>query len=594
MSEYRLPLREILFVLDELIGVDTVSGLTNLPQITKDELNTLFETAGKFASEIFAPLNRTGDISGATLKNGIVRTPAGFSEAYNAYCEVGWNRCSANAKYGGQGLPQLINSALSEIWNSTNLSLSLCNTLTQSAINLIYHHGSDEQRSTYLPNLISGQWTGAMAMTEPQAGSDVGAITCLAAPEKYCYRLKGQKNYISWGEHDLSQNIIYLILARTPEAPAGTKGLSLFIVPKFIPDKKGNPGCRNDIECIALEKKLGIHASPTCVMNFGSNEGALGWLVGKPHNGLTTMFTMMNTARLAIGHEALGIAERAYQQAKSYAQIRYQGKDDNNKPLKIVEYPDVKRMLLSIKARLEAMRALCYETALSVDLSINHPEEKIKTLHSNRVALLTPIVKAWCSDGAVEITSTNIQIHGGTGYIEDTGAAQLYRDARITPIYEGTNGIQALDLVKRKLMINDGFDMYSLIEEMRQFDGVLSMSSERTICAIRGRFAESGAALSRTTSFILNALKSEKKTAEAAATPYLKLAGIVIGGYFMARAAMIAEQNLSNGSGDNDFYRSKLATSLFYAENILPESSSLSLAATSGAEAIRYMETDYF
>tara|TARA_Y100001934_G_scaffold50938_1_gene62186 strand:+ start:12785 stop:14569 length:1785 start_codon:yes stop_codon:yes gene_type:complete len=594
MSEYRLPSREILFVLDELIRIDTVSGLTNFPKITKHEFNTLIETAGKFASEIFAPLNRTGDISGATLKNGIVRTPAGFSEAYKAYCEAGWNRCSADTKYGGQGLPQLINSALSEIWNSTNLSLSLCNTLTQSAINLLYHHGSDEQRSTYLPYLISGQWTGAMAMTEPQAGSDVGAITCLATPEEHSYRLKGQKNYISWGEHDLSQNIIYLILARTPDAPAGTKGLSLFIVPKFIPDQKGNPGCRNDIECIALEKKLGIHASPTCVMNFGSNEGALGWLVGKPHNGLTTMFTMMNTARLAIGNEGLGIAERAYQQAKFYAQIRYQGKDDNNKPLKIVEYPDVKRMLLSIKARVEAMRALCYETALSVDLAIYHPEEKIKTLHSNRVALLTPIVKAWCSDGAVEITSTNIQIHGGAGYIEDTGAAQLYRDARITPIYEGTNGIQALDLVKRKLMINDGFAMNSLIEEMRQFDGVLSMSSERTICAIRGRFAEAGAALSRTTSFILNALKGDKKTAEAAATPYLKLAGTVIGGYHMARAAMIAEKNLSNGSGDNDFYRSKLTTALFYAENILPEASSLSHAATSGAEAIRYMETEYF
>jgi len=594
MSDYRLPLKDIMFVLIELIGIDALNKLTSLTAITKGDLFAILDTAGKFASERLAPLNRCGDLQGAMLKNGNVQSTPGFPEAYQAYCDAGWTSCSADPTYGGQGLPQLINTALFDGWNAANLSFSLCNTLTESAAQLISQHGTTKQRTTYLPKLISGAWTGAMAMTEPQAGSDVGSILCSAIPEKNAYRLKGQKIFISWGDHDLAENIIYLVLARLPDSPTGSNGISLFIVPKFLPDGKGGINQRNDVQCINIETKLGLHASPTCVMEFGPKEGALGWLVGEPNRGLNTMFTMMNMARLAIGNEGLGIAERAYQQASSYAKSRVQGKDKKNRPLKIIDYPDVQRMLLSIKARVEAMRALCYDAALSVDLSRHHSDQKIKALHHGRVALLTPIVKAWCTDGAVEITSTNIQIHGGAGYIEQTGAPQLYRDARITPIYEGTNGIQALDLVKRKIGGDDGFAMNAFIEEMRQFDGALSTSNDRAIAAIRGRFAEAGAALARTTHSITDVIKSDPDTAEAAATPYLKLAGTVIGGYYMARSALIAERNIIENTTEIDFYRSKLITALFYAENILPEATSLALAVTGGAATVTHMQPEYY
>ena len=594
MSDYRLPFKDILFVLKELIGIEALNKLPSLTAITEGDLSAILETAGKFASERLAPLNRCGDLQGAILKNGNVQTTPGFPEVYQAYCDAGWSSCSADPTYGGQGLPQVINTALFDGWNAANLSFSLCNTLTESAAQLISQHGTIKQRNTYLPKLISGEWTGVMAMTEPQAGSDVGSILCSATPETNAYRLKGQKIFISWGDHDLAQNIIYLVLARLPDSPTGSRGISLFVVPKFLPDGKGGIDQRNDVQCINLETKLGIHASPTCVMEFGSKEGALGWLVGEPNRGLNAMFTMMNIARLAVGNEGLGIAERAYQQASGYAKSRFQGKNKNNSPLKIIDYPDVQRMLLSMKARVEAMRALCYDAALSVDLSRHHPDQKIKTFYHDRVALLTPIVKAWCTDGAVEVTSTNIQIHGGAGYIEDTGAPQLYRDARITPIYEGTNGIQARDLVKRKIGDDDGFAMKAFIEEMRQFDGALSTSNDRTIAAIRGRFSEAGAALARTTHSIIDLLKSDPNTAEAAATPFLKLSGTVIGGYYMARSALIAERKILENTTENDFYRSKLITALFYAENILPEATSSALAATGGAAAVTQMQPEYY
>ena len=594
MSEYRVPNEEIRFVLEELIGLETVSTLSGLTPVSAEDVSGILDQAGKFASEILAPLNQIGDREGATLENGIVRTANGFAEAYKGYCKAGWCSSVGNPLYGGQGLPRLINTALFDIWNAANLSFALCNTLTDSAASLLNQHGTEKQRTTYLTPLLSGEWTGAMAMTESQAGSDIGALSCTAEPDGNAYRLKGQKIFISWGDHDLTDNIVYLVLARLPDAPSGSKGISLFVVPKFIPDKHGKPTARNDVHCAALEKKLGIHASPTCVMEFGPNNGAIGWLIGEPNRGLAAMFTMMNSARLAIGHEGLGIAERAYQQAKAYAAERLQGRDHNGKPLSLINLPDVRRMLLSMKARIEAMRALCYDASLSVDLAAHHPDEAVRILHQDRVALLTPIVKAWCTDGAVEATSTNIQIHGGVGYIEDTGAAQLFRDARITPIYEGTNGIQALDLVRRKLGSDEGLAMNTLLEEMRQFDGALSTSDDGAVAAIRGRFAEAGAALARTTHKVLSDLRNDTNRAEAAATPYLELAGTVLGGYYMARAALIAEENISKKTGNTSFYQTKLATALFYAENILPKSASLAQAATFGADTVFYIAPEAF
>ncbi|MBK18656.1 MAG: acyl-CoA dehydrogenase [Rhodospirillaceae bacterium] len=594
MSEYRLPQDEILFVLSELIGLEAVAELAGLTHTTLEDVTSILDQAGRFASETLAPLNRVGDLEGATLANGEVRTATGFREAYGEFCSAGWCASAAETTYGGQGLPRLINTALYDVWNAANISFSLCNTLTDSAIQLLQLHGTEFQRKQFLPKLVSGEWTGAMAMTEPQAGSDVGALSCRAEPKDDAYRLKGQKIFISWGDHDLTSNIIYLVLARLPDAPEGSHGISLFVVPKFIPDESGEPGTRNDVRCIALEKKLGIHASPTCVMEFGEKDGAIGWLVGEPNRGLAAMFTMMNTARLAVGHEGLGIAERAYQQANSYAKERLQGKNCDGDGIPIIAYPDVRRMLLSMKARSEAMRALCYDAALSADLSAHHPDQAVRVLHDDRVALLTPIVKAWCTDGAVDVTTTNIQIHGGAGYIEETGAAQLLRDARVTPIYEGTNGIQALDLVRRKLGGDKGLAMKSLIEEMRQFDAALSATEDGAIVAIRGRFAEAGSALARTTHTLLGALEDDPETADAAAVPYLDLAGTVLGGYYMARSALIAENRISAGDENAAFYRSKLATALFYAESILPRSAGLALAATSGAATVSHMQPEAF
>ena len=594
MSEYRLPDEEIRFVLEELIGLETVSALPGLTPVTAEDISGILDHAGKFASEILAPLNQIGDREGATLENGIVRSASGFAEAYKSYCKAGWCASAGNPVYGGQGLPRLVNTALYDVWNAANLSFALCNTLTDSAASLLNQHGTEEQQSIFLRPLLSGDWTGAMAMTESQAGSDIGALSCAAEPDGNAYRLKGQKVFISWGDHNLTENIIYLVLARLPEAPSGSEGISLFIVPKFLPNKLGELITRNDVQCVALEAKLGIHASPTCVMEFGANDGAKGWLIGKPNRGLATMFTMMNSARLAIGHEGLGISERAYQQAKSYALDRLQGKDHNGNPSPLINFPDVRRMLLSMKARTEAMRALCYDASLSVDLAAHHPDEAVRMLHKDRVGLLTPIVKAWCTDGAVEVTSTNIQIHGGIGYIEDTGAAQLFRDARITPIYEGTNGIQALDLVRRKLGRDQGLSINVLLQEILLFDDTLSISDDGTIMAIRDRLAEARTALTQSTHKLLSDLKINPNRAEAAATPYLELAGTVLGGYYMARAALIAEEKISKKIGNITFYKTKLATALFYAENILPKSAALAQASTSGTDSVLSIAPEAF
>jgi len=591
MTDYTPPLRDLQFVLDELVGLDTLASLPGWADVGSDDVAAILNQAGRFAAEIMEPLNRTGDLEGSRLENGAVTTPKGFKDAYAAFVEGGWCTIAHEEEHGGMGLPRLVATAVWEMWNSANMAFTLCPLLTEGAATLLAKHGNAEQKDYYLPKLVSGEWTGAMVITEPQAGSNMGAIACTAIPaDNGEYRLKGQKIFISWGEHDLTDNIVHLVLARIEGAPAGNRGLSLFLVPKFLPKPDDAHGTRNDMRAIAVEEKMGIHASPTCVMAYGENEGATGWLVGKENNGLICMFTMMNAARMAVGHEGLGVAERAYQAALTYARERQQGHDpngDGKSQMAIIRHADVRRMLLSMKARIESMRAIALEAALSADVAARHPDAEVRAMHEARVGIFTPIVKAWCTDGAVEVTSTAIQIHGGAGFIEETGAAQYLRDVRITPIYEGTNGIQALDLVRRKLASDDGLAVGAMIEEMREFDGALSDAGEsQALAVIRGRLAEAGSALARTTHRLLDAAKHETELADAGAVPYLDLFGTVLGGYLMARSALIAHNRLSEGSDEDGFYATKLATAEFYASAILPRAAALEHSALGGAAAI--------
>jgi alkylation response protein AidB-like acyl-CoA dehydrogenase len=573
MMDYDPPLRDIRFVLEELTGLDTILALPAFEAFECNDIAEILEHAARFATGDLAPLYRIGDTEGCRLENGSVRTPPGFPEAWTQFRAAGWCGATADPAHGGQGLPRLVGGALAEIWNAANMPFTLCTTLTESAATLLAEHGSETQQALYLPKLVSGEWTGAMAITEPQAGSDIGALTCRAEPDGDSYRLFGQKIFLSWGEHDFTDNIVHMVLARLPDAPPGNRGISLFLVPKFLPNEAGEPGARNDLRCVGLETKMGLHATPTCVMEYGGAEGAVGWLVGDPGKGLNAMFTMMNAARIAVGIEGLGLAERAFQQARDYARQRLQGRDPSSadgSSTPIIRHQDIRRTLLLIKARIEAMRALAAEAGLAADLARHHPGPEVRAMQEARLGVLTPLVKAWCTDGAVETASRALQVHGGAGYIEETGAAQILRDARITPIYEGTNGIQALDLVRRKLAGDGGRTIGAMIEEIRQFDGFLAETSHPEIAEIRGRLAEAGSALARATQFLLDCLTTDPETADAAASPYLDLLATVLGGYALARAAVLAAQHLEAAGDDTDFYSAKLSIAHIYATAILP------------------------
>ncbi|MFO1068143.1 MAG: acyl-CoA dehydrogenase [Geminicoccaceae bacterium] len=512
------------FVLDRIAGLPEIAGLPGLGHATPDVVDQVLEEAGRFAANVLAPLNAVGDREGSVLENGVVRTPTGFREAYRQFAEGGWNGLVFPERWGGQELPWTLNAAVTEMWNAANMTFQLCPLLTQAAIDALLHHGTAAQQALYLPKLVSGEWTGAMGLTEPQAGSDVGALRTRAEPDGDRYRIFGQKIFITFGDHDLAENIVHLVLARLPGAPAGTKGISLFLVPKFLPDADGRPGQRNDMRALKLEEKLGIHASPTCVMAFGDDGGAIGFLVGEPNAGMRCMFTMMNNARLAVGLEGLGIADRAYQQALAYAKGRVQGRIDG-RPVAIAEYPDVRRTLLTMRARIAAMRALSYTAAAAVDRSLHDPDADVRRRAAGRVALLTPLCKAWNTDMACEIASAGVQIHGGMGFIEETGAAQHYRDVRITPIYEGTNGIQALDLAGRKLAMENGELPWLLFAELREELPRLPESAALTVAL---------EALETTTRHLQAASDTVR---QAAATPYLRLFAEVLAGFLLARGA---------------------------------------------------------
>ena len=579
MTDYAAPVRDMSFVIEELIGLDTVAALPGLDWVTGDLVRQVLAEAGKFGAEVLAPLNRTGDIEGCALRNGVVTTPEGFADAYRQFTAGGWNGTIAAPDHGGQGLPWLVATAIGEIWESANLAFSLCPMLTQSAIWALTIHGSPEQKDIWLPRLVSGEWSGTMNLTEPHAGSDVGALRTRAAREDGHYRIKGQKIFITWGEHDMAENIVHTVLARVDGAPEGTRGISLFIVPKFLVNADGSLGARNDLRCAALEHKLGIHASPTAVMSYGDDEGAIGYLVGEENRGMEYMFTMMNNARLGVGREGLAMAERAFQQARDYAAGRVQGRsiaDPAAGPVAIVKHPDVRRMLMTMKAEIEAMRALAYAVAADLDVAGRHEDAGTRARRQARVDLLVPVVKAWCSDTGVAIASEAVQVHGGAGFIEETGAAQHYRDSRITPIYEGTNGIQALDLVRRKILGDRGAAVRDLMAEMDALARAPgSVATAPILDALAGGLEELGEA----TDWLL--ADRPAATAAAAATPYLALLGTVAGGWLLARSAAIAE---ARAAEDGDpFYRAKVDTARFYAECVLPRAASLKRAAIGGA-----------
>ena len=585
MTEYAAPLRDMQFVIEELVGLSTVNTLPGLDWVTEDLVRAVLNEAARFGGEVLAPLNRVGDLEGSRLENGVVVTPAGFAEAYKGFVEGGWNGVTASQDHGGQGFPGLIGTAVGEIWDSANLAFSLCPMLTQSGIEALTIHGSPEQQQTWLPKLVSGEWSGTMVLTEPQAGSDVGALRTKAVPEADHYRITGQKIFITWGDHEMAGNIVHMVLARVVGAPEGVKGISLFIVPKYLVNPDGTVGPRNDLRAASLEHKLGIHASPTAVMSFGDDGGAIGYLIGQENRGIEYMFTMMNNARTGVGREGMAIAERAYQQAREYARTRIQGRsiaDPAAGPVAIVQHADIRRTLVGMKAEIEAMRALAYTVAAGLDVARRHDDPSVRARHQARADLLVPVLKAWCTDRGVAIASDGVQIHGGAGFIEETGAAQHYRDSRITPIYEGTNGIQALDLVRRKVMGDRGAAIGVLIDEMRADSGTQGAAET---APIRAALARAVADLDETTSWLLEATATQA-TAAAAATPYLELLGTVVGGWMMARSAEIAVAGAASANGDAAFYRTKARTARYYGEAVLPRTGSLKQAAIGGASVL--------
>ena len=586
MTSYTAPIRDMRFAMDALGLLPALAELPGYTDATPDLRDALLAEAGKLAEDLLAPVNFSGDKQGAVLENGVVRTAEGFKEAYAAYVEGGWNSLAFDPEHGGQGLPWLLGFATSEMWVSANNSWGLCPMLTSGAVELLSAHGSSEQKALYLEKLVSGEWNGTMNLTEPQAGSDVGALHCRAEKEGDHYRIRGQKIFITWGEHDMTDNIVHMVLARTPDAPEGSRGVSLFIVPKFMVNPDGSLGGRNDVFCVSLEDKLGIHACPTCTMSFGDNDGAVGFLIGEENRGLNCMFTMMNNARLGIGLTGLSIAERAYQQARDYAKERVQGAA--GQPVTIINHPDVRRMLLTMKATVEAMRGLIYDVVSSLDVTRAHPDSDVRSAARSRVDLLTPVVKAWCTDMGVEVASLGVQVHGGMGYMEETGAVQHWRDSRIAPIYEGTNGIQAIDLVTRKVLRDGGDTVAQYALEVRTVLSALEADSDTVLTSLHTHLSAALDTLETATRWLVTEAGDAPDKALSGATPYLRLFGLTAGGAIMARGALAADDD------DLDFHIAKRRTAHFYAENILSQATSLLAPIQNGSESIVAFAEDQF
>jgi alkylation response protein AidB-like acyl-CoA dehydrogenase len=583
---YRAPIEDIRFTLEEIAVIDGLKATGGFPELSSDLAAAILEEAAKLSNDVLAPLNRSGDLEGCTLTDGVVKTPNGFKEAYARFVEGGWQGLQFPTEFGGMGLPRVLGAAVMETLQSANMSFSLGPMLTFGAIEALVAKGSDTQKSTYLPRLMTGEWSASMQLTEPQAGSDVGALRTKAEPNgDGSWAISGQKIFITWGEHDCAENIVHTVLARTPDGPSGTKGISLFLIPKFLVNDDGSLGERNSIQAIGLEHKLGIHGSPTCVMEM---DKAKGWLVGEEFGGMAAMFIMMNAARLAVGVQGVGIAERAYQQALQYATDRKQGKApgvDGEAPHAIIHHPDVRQMLTTMKAKIEAARAICYNCAVSADEAECEPDAEDRAYSKRREELLTPIAKAWATDVGVEVTSLGIQVHGGMGFIEETGAAQHYRDARITPIYEGTNGIQAIDLVGRKLSMNGGALMRELLEDIRQTSDDCATSSNPDLPKLAKRLAPAADALEAATVW-MTAAGRDRESMLAGATAFLKLAGDVTGGWLLCVGAVSAQRRLKNGEGDPAFARGKITLARHFAETVLTTVPAALAGIQAGAEVL--------
>jgi alkylation response protein AidB-like acyl-CoA dehydrogenase len=590
MATYRAPLRDMQFVVRELIDINAIAALPGYADVP-DVIDPIFEEAATFASEVLDPLNVVGDREGCTWKDGVVTTPKGFKEAYAQFAKAGWVGLPVEEEHGGQNLPSIVSGPVGEMWNGANVGFANAPGLNQGAIEAIVLTASEEQKHRFLPKMVDGTWTGTMCLTEPQAGSDLAAVRTQAVPEGDHYLLRGQKIFITFGEHDMAPNIIHLVLARLPDAPEGTKGISLFIVPKFLVNDDGSLGARNDVQCSGIEHKLGINGNPTCSLNYGENGGAIGYLIGEPNRGLEYMFIMMNAARYGIGVQGIGIADRAYQSALAYAKERVQGrpvKGGSKAAAPIIKHPDVRRMLMSMKSQIEAMRALAYVTGAALDMSNRHPDAAVRQQQRAFVELMIPVVKACGTEMGVEVCSTALQVFGGMGFIEETGIAQQYRDVRITTIYEGTTGIQALDLVGRKLLRDMGKTATGVMTQM-QNDAASLDDSNADLAAIKSRLTKALGALAEASQAIGMSAMGDLDKAFACSVPYLRLWGIVAGGWQMARAAQIAVKKL-----DDPFYAAKLTTAKFYASHILSQSASLKTQIIEGAGDVMSLPEEQF
>ena len=598
MSTYTAPIRDMQFVMRELAGLDDVARLPGCEEISEDLVDAILDEAGKFANGVLAPLNRTGDQQGARWEGGEVYTAEGWKGAYKQFAEAGWTALACDPEYGGQGLPKLVSTAVMEMWKASNMAFSLCPMLTNGAIEALMLRGTDEQKALYLTRMVSGEWTGTMNLTEPQAGSDLAAVRARAEPQSDgSYKIFGQKIFITYGDHDMTENIVHLVLARLPDAPEGVKGISLFVVPKFLTDATGKIGERNDVHCVSIEHKLGIHASPTCVLAFGDHGGAIGHLIGEPNRGLEYMFIMMNEARFAVGMEGLALSERAYQHARAYAKDRIQGTElgvRGGPKVSIIHHPDVRRMLMSMKSQTEAMRALAYVVGAATDAAHRHPDESVRERNRAFVDLMIPVVKGWCTENSIEIASTGVQVHGGMGFIEETGAAQHLRDARITTIYEGTTAIQANDLIGRKLAREGGATAKAVIAEMRTVVAQLEDAGDEAFMAMRTSLQDGVDALAGAVDYIAETYGADIKAASVGAVPFLKLFGIVAGGWQMARAALAAKRMLDAGEGDPAFLAAKIVTARFYADHVLSQASGLRYTVVNGARGALELTEEQF
>lgn len=594
---YVAPIKDMLFVMNELAGLTEVNGLPGCEDATPETVEAVLEENARFTSEVIAPLNWAGDQEPSYWKDGQVFTTKGFKEAFKMFAEAGWQGVQHPTEFGGQGLPKLVATPCIEMLHAANLSFALCPLLSDGAIEALLTAGSDADKATYLENLVSGKWTGTMNLTEPQAGSDLAMVRTRAVPQDDgTYKVFGTKIFITYGEHDMAENIVHLVLARTPDAPEGVKGISLFIVPKFLVNADGSLGARNDAHCVSIEHKLGIKASPTCVLQFGDSGGAIGTLVGEENRGLEYMFIMMNAARFGVGMQGVAVAERAYQKAVQYAKDRVQSRDlaGSPGPVSIIHHPDVRRMLMSMRAQIEGSRALAYVAAAMSDKAHHHADAEVRKQNQVAYEFLVPIVKGWSTELSLDVTSTGVQVHGGMGFIEETGAAQHYRDAQILTIYEGTTAIQANDLVGRKTYRDAGAVAKHFIAQVRATEAELLATGDANLKAIAVQLAIGAQAMEEVVDFVVANFKTDIKAVFSGSVPYLKLSGVVLGGWQMARAALIAQAKLQSGEGDASFNQAKVATARFFADHVLSTAQGLRTSIVDGSAGVMALTEEQF